>query len=238
MPMPAISPNEIQQIQDSGLFDPEWYAAQYPDLSLSGMDPFEHFLEVGLWIERDPGPRFDSVAYRIRNGLTDWNGVPLLHALQISLESTSYSAATYMSPGRCGPLLGYMDFPMEGDLVGHDYIRIIGWCYLRGEEVEEVRAEIAGSGKSTDLKTGIFRPDVAAVFPHLNFFDVGFEGEIYPSAGRGSSPELVVSARSRNGMLHKIRKTLQMDTSLTGAPANRNVAVSEIAQTLNGKGWE
>ncbi|KEO61182.1 hypothetical protein DT23_10640 [Thioclava indica] len=48
----------------SGLFDADWYATQYPDAALTGMTPLEHFLAVGMLMERDPGPDFSMAFMR------------------------------------------------------------------------------------------------------------------------------------------------------------------------------
>lgn len=44
----------------SGLFDPDWYAKQYPDVALTGMKPLDHFLTAGMLMGRDPGPDFSE----------------------------------------------------------------------------------------------------------------------------------------------------------------------------------
>lgn len=43
-------------MSQSGLFDPDWYREQYPDVDLSGMDPGEHYLRFGHRMLRDPSP--------------------------------------------------------------------------------------------------------------------------------------------------------------------------------------
>lgn len=48
----------------SGLFDAEWYLAQYPDVTASGADPLRHFLRHGGLEGRSPGPDFDTAHYR------------------------------------------------------------------------------------------------------------------------------------------------------------------------------
>lgn len=48
----------------SGLFDAGWYAAHHPDVALTGMDPLNHFLSVGLPLGRDPGPGFSELFFR------------------------------------------------------------------------------------------------------------------------------------------------------------------------------
>ena len=64
-----MEPTEQYQASDlreallaSGLFDADWYAQQYPDVALTGLEPLEHFVSVGMLMERDPGPDF-SVAF-------------------------------------------------------------------------------------------------------------------------------------------------------------------------------
>lgn len=44
----------------SGLFDPDWYAKQYPDVALTSMKPLDHFLTAGMLMGRDPGPDFSE----------------------------------------------------------------------------------------------------------------------------------------------------------------------------------
>lgn len=74
---------QAQLVQDSGLFDVEWYLATYPDVRDSGMPPLEHFLRFGGQEGRAPGPNFDSHWY-----LTEYQDVaesgmnPLLHYLK------------------------------------------------------------------------------------------------------------------------------------------------------------
>jgi hypothetical protein len=224
---------EIKYI--SSLFDAGWYVDRYPDVRLSGMNPLTHFLDVGLWMARDPGPGFDSLKYSKENGLADDSVVPLLQFLGISAPSNGILQASAFTLNDSEPMHGYVDFPVEGDLVGHDYIRIIGWCYLCAEDLESVRAEIVDSKKNISLRFGIFRPDVAAVFPNLKLFNVGFEGEIFPYLKSGSEPELRVVARSCSGLVYEMRKKLKVDPTLVSKPANRSMSASELAQILNGK---
>src|SRR5487761_377041 len=40
-------PRELRIMENSGLFDADWYTANYPDVSLSGMDPLRHYALVG-----------------------------------------------------------------------------------------------------------------------------------------------------------------------------------------------
>ena len=63
-----------------GFFDPDWYAARYPDVVASGTDPVTHFLNWGGAEARDPNRWFDSAWYAARYpDVTAAGVVPLLH---------------------------------------------------------------------------------------------------------------------------------------------------------------
>ncbi|KAB1075336.1 hypothetical protein [Methylobacterium planeticum] len=51
----------------SGLFDPDWYRARYPDIETAGMDPLQHFLDHGSFEGRSPGPDFNVTVYLALN---------------------------------------------------------------------------------------------------------------------------------------------------------------------------
>ena len=51
---------KLEAIRASGYLDPDWYRARYPDVTLLGMDPAEHFLSYGAAMGRDPGPCFST----------------------------------------------------------------------------------------------------------------------------------------------------------------------------------
>ncbi len=78
-----------RRVQDSGLFDAEWYLATYPELASFGPGPLAHFCEYGLHEHRDPGPNFDTRYY-----LTAIPGAgtgplpPFLHALEADDDGT------------------------------------------------------------------------------------------------------------------------------------------------------
>ena len=59
--------SQADLISKSGLFDPDWYLDQYPDVKMLGMDPIRHFLQVGALLERDPSQQFDTKFYLVNN---------------------------------------------------------------------------------------------------------------------------------------------------------------------------
>ena len=50
-------------VQVSGLFDAAYYRARYPDVAEAGVDPLDHYLQVGGLEGRVPGPEFDAAWY-------------------------------------------------------------------------------------------------------------------------------------------------------------------------------
>ncbi|NHF74020.1 glycosyltransferase family 2 protein [Paracoccus xiamenensis] len=54
-------------LAESGVFDATWYSDRYPDVALSGMDPWDHFRTVGFMLGRDPGPRFSESFHQFAN---------------------------------------------------------------------------------------------------------------------------------------------------------------------------
>ncbi len=61
-----IPQRAVRRIAESSFFDPDWYLAQYPELSgdrLARSNPALHYLKKGGFEGFDPGPNFDSTWY-------------------------------------------------------------------------------------------------------------------------------------------------------------------------------
>ncbi|WP_447955855.1 glycosyltransferase family 2 protein [Vreelandella sp. EE7] len=72
----------VEMVNNSELFDPDWYVAKYPDVNMSGLEPLYHFLKYGTVLSRDPGPNFSSSFYYDVKGWVQRQGMnPLLHFL-------------------------------------------------------------------------------------------------------------------------------------------------------------
>ncbi len=54
---------QVALLNDSELFDAAWYLSTYPDVSEAGADPAQHYVLHGALDGRNPGPRFDTMAY-------------------------------------------------------------------------------------------------------------------------------------------------------------------------------
>ena len=63
-PAPAPDPTgDADLIRNSGLFDVDFYCGRYPDVMESGLDPVDHYLQVGAAKGYDPSPLFDTGYY-------------------------------------------------------------------------------------------------------------------------------------------------------------------------------
>ncbi|WP_339618970.1 hypothetical protein [uncultured Marinimicrobium sp.] len=70
----------VKVLQQSELFDGQWYLAQYPDVVQSGLKPEEHYVRHGAFEGRDPGPYFSSKNYLRANPDVAKAGLnPLVH---------------------------------------------------------------------------------------------------------------------------------------------------------------
>lgn len=54
---------EIVLIKASALFDRDWYLATYPDVIVSGMEPAQHYLQLGAKEGYNPSPNFSTDDY-------------------------------------------------------------------------------------------------------------------------------------------------------------------------------
>jgi hypothetical protein len=109
-------------LDQSLLFDSDWYLENYPDVARSGGDPAEHYLKFG-WLEgRDPGPGFSTTAYLKANADVAALGVnPLLHYVEYGhSEGRRAPEHASPSPARAAALEGFapaaecLSFPVAG----------------------------------------------------------------------------------------------------------------------------
>lgn len=67
---------------DSGIFDPAFYLAEYPDVADAGVNPLLHYLACGAREGRKPNPYFDAAYYVQNNPDVAASGAdPLVHYL-------------------------------------------------------------------------------------------------------------------------------------------------------------
>lgn len=73
----------IEQVQESGLFDTDWYLQQYPDVAKSNLSPIEHYLKLGHKLNRQPSQVFDARKYlEFHTDVASKELNPLTHYIQ------------------------------------------------------------------------------------------------------------------------------------------------------------
>ncbi|RUO71742.1 glycosyltransferase [Idiomarina ramblicola] len=83
----AVLDNQKMRLQESTLFDADYYLQRYPDLRAANVDPALHYLRFGAGEGRDPSDRFTSSGYRFAHRLPESDN-PLIHHLT-HLETTN-----------------------------------------------------------------------------------------------------------------------------------------------------
>lgn len=78
----ALGRSERREIEKSGLFDPQWYLAQNPDVAQHQIEPLAHYLRNGFREDRDPHPLFNSAWYRALYAAELGGMAPLIHYLR------------------------------------------------------------------------------------------------------------------------------------------------------------
>ena len=62
------------------MFDPDWYASEYPDVAAAGLDAVRHYLDNGFREGRNPNRYFDTKWYTSSNPDVAAAGLnPFLH---------------------------------------------------------------------------------------------------------------------------------------------------------------
>ncbi len=79
---------DLDLLQSTDLFDKDWYLANNPDVADAKIDPLLHYLEIGGFKGRDPGPDFSSQWYLDTHLDVKEAGLnPLIHYLRYGKEA-------------------------------------------------------------------------------------------------------------------------------------------------------
>jgi hypothetical protein len=173
------SPNEIRQrLENSGLFDSQFYLSTYPDIAKAKCDPLNHFLLHGASEGRCPHPLFDTCYYKSLVGNINEDN-PLLHFLDNGYKQgfnphplfdiNYYRSQTKDLIGEQNPLIHFLE---EGYKFGLDPHPLFNTDYYR----EQTGASTIGENALLHfLKQGVG----LNLNPHP-IFDVGFYLEQNP----------------------------------------------------------
>ena len=165
--------SDYEAIRKSGLFDPEHYVKNYPDVTERNVDPLVHYLEEGAHEGRDPHPDFDTGFYLEQckqRGEEPAN--PLLHYLLIGAargfktkrDGDAPAAAAAPDGNVKAPILVAVEsLGVAGTPDGGSRLSINGWA-LATAAISEISAAIDGTivGRAT---YGLARPDIGRLYP-------------------------------------------------------------------------
>ena len=149
--MKRLSTQEKQLIRDSGLFDPGWYCEQYPDVAISGIDPLEHYLEVGTYLDRKPNPLFDPVWYLESNDdLSNITIDPLVHFIRREMKEKHQLIAGGMTNIYRG---AFNSISAESN--------VSGWAFTGNHGVSGAQVSLyVNNQKLADIACNIYRKDL------------------------------------------------------------------------------
>ncbi|HEX5453906.1 MAG TPA: glycosyltransferase family 9 protein [Stellaceae bacterium] len=160
-----------EEIRTSGLFDPEYYLAAYPDVAARNLDPLVHYLEEGAREGRNPHPDFDSAFYLEqcrRHGEQPEN--PLLHYLRVG-EVRGFKTKPEAAPGRQEaeptqrpPILVAIEMiGVLGTQPGCSRVSIAGWA-LASSPISGIDLSLGGEFAAAAFY-GLARPDIVRLHP-------------------------------------------------------------------------
>lgn len=79
----STAETEVAEIEHSGVFDSEWYLAEYPYLAAANMDPVAHFARYGIHENLWPNPLFSPSWYRAKHPEVATSGLdPVSHYIR------------------------------------------------------------------------------------------------------------------------------------------------------------
>jgi GT2 family glycosyltransferase/SAM-dependent methyltransferase len=156
------------------LFDGAYYLETYPDIEMSGVDPFGHFMTNGWKERRDPHPLFSTAYYLESNGDVAAAGEnPLLHFLRRGgaagrsphpFFDASFYLETYPEVRESGvnPLLDYLGPGVEEDRQPNPWFD--GAAYRRihlegGPENPLVHYALVGRSAGLPTHAGLSSPE-------------------------------------------------------------------------------
>src|SRR3954451_5659558 len=213
---------DYEVAKKSGLFDPEYYLATYPDVAERNVDPLVHYLEEGSREGRNPHRDFDSGFYLEQcNERGEAPENPLLHYIRIgaargfktrpdATDLASFRAAGSAPdpPGKRPILVAVETLGVSGAPGGRSRLSIGGWA-LAAAPILEIAVVLDGKvvGKAN---YGQARPDIAQLYPGREGADrSGFmlSVELPRLTGEAIEPELTV--RTADGEIG--RRALRVD---------------------------
>ena len=97
-----LDKTHISLIQESGLFNADWYINEYPDVAITGLSSLDHFIKYGFHMSRDPGPKFSTEFYLKQNPDVKKSGIhPLIHYIKYGINEGRSSSHLSIGKDDC-----------------------------------------------------------------------------------------------------------------------------------------
>jgi len=127
--------NAIKHIQQSPLFDTDYYRSRYPDIAAAGIEPAEHYYKFGANEGRDPSAQFSSSGYAFLHTLEAHKN-PLIHYLMRLESANKPQQAPELSLGQTStsaskPILMVIAHSTAGQAFGAEKSLLDVLCMLR-----------------------------------------------------------------------------------------------------------
>ena len=129
---------DIKLISSSSLFDKRWYLDKYEDVRQEEIDPYIHYLSIGGFEERDPGPSFNSNFYLAEYEDVKKSGLnPLVHYLRFGKHEKRRCMPT--EPNKKPVLLlcngpSIKNIQLPADLDNYEIVRFNFFFFRKGED--------------------------------------------------------------------------------------------------------
>ncbi len=146
-----IFKRECKLIEESGLFDTQYYLEKYHDVKNSNVNPLVHYVKIGFREGRDPNPLFDTSYYMEQNPDVAGSGInPLAHYVEIGFRegrdpNPLFDTSYYMeqNPDVAGsgmnPLLHYMNIGVKQE---RDPFPLFGTSYYMEQNPDVIEKGI------------------------------------------------------------------------------------------------
>jgi ADP-heptose:LPS heptosyltransferase/GT2 family glycosyltransferase len=226
---------DYEIVARSGLFDPKYYLAAYPDVARRNIDPLMHYLEEGARAVRNPHPDFDAEFYLAQcrlHGHKPEN--PLIHYLTVGVglgfktkpdgETQLFDAAQPNGADEAAetqifsrpPMLLYID---DADVGPDGVLRVEGWvvCLAPVASVE-VLLDAASLGAAEHGRPRVDVAETRATYPNAGQSGFLFVGDV--SALGAGSKTITVRATAQTGIVRELVRTLDVSELQRPAPAD------------------
>lgn len=219
---------DLARLQESALFDAEWYRQCHPDVVRFGLAPLAHFYRIGLALGRDPGPGFCTRFYLADNPDVKQAGLPaLIHYLRIGQSEGRrphppvHPALHESLQDRAGHLRSLLE---TGGLTEAPF------AALREMAQDAAQPETAARARTTIALWALRDGDASAATRHLAILGPKYMPlHLIARAQKGTADTSLYDRESRNADLHLAATWLAAGPPDALRCINRALALDRLA---------